>query len=77
MVWLGVVSTLRPPDNLSSHVLPLGVLLAEQAPALRAQLLAIPGVEEAVIVIDEGVAYLKVDNGTLDWARLESISVGS
>jgi len=77
LVWLGVVSTLRPPDNLSSHVLPLGVLLAEQAPALRAQLLAIPGVEEAVIVIDEGVAYLKVDNGTLDWARLESISVGS
>jgi len=49
----------------------------EQEPTLRAQLLAIPGVEEAVIAIDEGVAYLKVDNGRLDWARLKAAVGGT
>jgi len=77
LLWLGVVTTLRPPENLSSHVLSLGVLPAEQEPTLRAQLLAIPGVEEAVVAIDEGVAYLKVDNGRLDWARLKAATGGA
>lgn len=77
LLWLAVVTTLRPPENLSRHVLPVGALPLEQEPTLRAQLLAIPGVEEAVIAIDEGVAYLKVDNGRLDWARLEAVSVRS
>jgi len=77
LLWLAVVMTLRPPENLSRHVLSVGTLPVEQEPTLRAQLLAIPGVEEAVIAIDEGVAYLKVDNGRLDWARLQAVSAGS
>jgi MFS family permease len=77
LLWLGLVTSLRPPQNLSSHVLPLGVLPAEQEPTLRAQLLAIAGVEEAVVAIDEGVAYLKVDNGRLDWARLKAAAGGA
>ena len=72
LLWLAVVTTLRPPENLSRHVLPVGMLPAEQEPTLRARLLAIPGVEDAVIAVDEGVAYLKVDNGRLDWARLQA-----
>ena len=77
LVWLGVVATLRPPSNLTSHVLPVGVLPAEQEANLRAQLLAVPGVEEVVVAIDEGVAYLKVDNGRLDWARLKAAAGGA
>ncbi len=74
LLWLAVVVTLRPPENLSRHVLPVGTLPVEQESLLQAQLLAIPGVEEAVIAIDEGVAYLKVDNGRLDWARLDAVT---
>ena len=77
LLWLGIVATLRPPENLSSHVLPLGAMPATQAQTLRDQLLAVPGVEEAVVALDEGVAYLKVDNRQLDWARLRALSVGS
>ncbi len=77
LLWLAVVTTLRPPENLSRHVLSVGTLPVEQEPTLRAQLLAIPGVEEAVIAIDEGVAYLKVDNGRLDWARLRAAVGGT
>lgn len=75
-VWLGVVATLRPPSNLATHVLPVGTLPAGDVQSMRERLLAIPGVEEAVIALDEGVAYLKVDNRELDWARLEAVSVG-
>ncbi|MGB5735053.1 MAG: MFS transporter [Thiohalocapsa sp.] len=74
LLWLAVVVTLRPPENLSRHVLPVGTLPVEQESLLQARLLAIPGVEEAVIAIDEGVAYLKVDNGRLDWARLDAVT---
>jgi predicted MFS family arabinose efflux permease len=76
LVWLGVVATLRPPDNLTNQVLELGPLPAEAAVAVRERLLAVPGVEEAVIALDEGVAYLKVDNHQLDWARLRAVSAG-
>jgi len=37
----------------------------------------IPGVEEAVVVADEGNAYLKVDNRRLDSARLQAICAGA
>ncbi|MGB5835393.1 MAG: MFS transporter [Thiohalocapsa sp.] len=74
LLWLAVVMTLRPPENLVSHILPLGRLPAGEVQTFRERLLAIPGVEEAVIPIDEGVAYLKVDNGRLDWARLQAVS---
>ena len=76
LIWLGVVATLRPPENLTNQVLELGPLPAEAAVAVRERLLAVPGVEEAVIALDEGVAYLKVDNHQLDWARLRAISAG-
>jgi predicted MFS family arabinose efflux permease len=77
LLWLFVVLSLRPPENLSRHVLALGPLTVEQGSTLREQLLAIPGVEEAVVAIDEGVAYLKVDNGRLDWARLSALTGAS
>ena len=43
-------------------------------PLLRDQLLAIPGVEEALVVAEEGVAYLKVDKRQVDWARLQEFA---
>ncbi|MGD2021169.1 MAG: MFS transporter [Thiohalocapsa sp.] len=70
LAWLAVAATLRPPGQLMTHLLPLGPLPAAALPTLRERLLAVPGVEEAVIAVDEGVAHLKVDNRRVDWARL-------
>jgi hypothetical protein len=43
---------------------------------LQDRLLQVPGVEEAVVVAEEGLAYLKVDNRRLDWARLQAFAPG-
>jgi hypothetical protein len=62
------------PANLTAHVLPLGDRTDGEGLGLEARLLAIPGVEDAVVALDEGVAYLKVDSGRLDWATLRTFS---
>jgi MFS family permease len=72
LAWLAVAATLRPPEQLAAHQLPLGELPPAALAELRERLLAVPGVEEAVIAVDEGVAHLKVDNRRVDWARLNA-----
>jgi predicted MFS family arabinose efflux permease len=74
LVWIVLAATMVMPANLTNHVLSLGDQPAEEGLGLRERLLAIPGVEDAVVALDEGVAYLKVDSGRLDWARLQAFS---
>src|SRR5699024_10391862 len=67
LCWLLVALTMPTPNHLSSRLIRLPDMRdCEQRSRLDAQLLAIPGVAEAVVVTEEGVAYLKVDNQTLD-----------
>lgn len=74
LVWAGLVATMVLPENLARHVISLGETPEDDATGLEARLLAVPGVKEAVIALDEGVAYLKVDSRQLDWARLQAFS---
>ena len=60
----------RPPNQL----LRVGVLSASQAEQLSARLLTIPGVAEAVVIVEEGLAYLKVDKSILDPAALQDLA---
>ncbi|MBI5611697.1 MAG: hypothetical protein HY942_01295 [Gammaproteobacteria bacterium] len=46
-----------------------------QAEKLAKKLAAIPGVAEAIIIAEEGIAYLKVDAGALDERALNKFSV--
>jgi MFS family permease len=66
LVWLLVVSGLSNPRYLSSQLLNVGVLDEVEARLLTQRLLEIPGVAEAVVVAEDGVAYLKVDKSNLD-----------
>ena len=77
LTWLAVATTLRPPGQLTTHLLPVGELPEAALAGLRERLLAVPGVEDAVIARDEGVAHLKVDNGRVDWARLSAALAGA
>ncbi len=61
-----VVSGLSNPRYLSSQLLNVGVLDEVEARLLTQRLLEIPGVAEAVVVAEDGVAYLKVDKSNLD-----------
>lgn len=73
-IWLWVAWGMIQPRRLSSQVLPLTGLDAGQVAGIQQALLEIPGVEEAVVVIDEQAAYLKVDTRRLDWARLQTFA---
>lgn len=65
-LWLIVAATMRPPRYLSSQILHVDVMNDSQARDLAGRLLQVPGVAEAVVIVEEGVAYLKVDKSVLD-----------
>ncbi len=75
-VWLVIVWTAPPMRLLDSRVVPVRPAGEAEARALAARLLQVPGVEEAVVVLEEGVAYLKVDTRILDTDRLEAATGG-
>ena len=77
LIWIALVTTMTMPENLTRHVLSLGGPAADDASGLEQRLLDVPGVREAVIALDEGVAYLKVDSRQLDWARLQTFSASA
>lgn len=73
-LWAVVAITMPAPRYLSSRLVPVGDVDDDQARRLTARLLAVTGVAEAVVVAEEGVAYLKVDRATLDEAALAQLS---
>ncbi|MHB0817594.1 MFS transporter [Stutzerimonas stutzeri] len=71
-VWLLVVRSMREPPYVSGLRLPLSEA-ARANPDLTAQLLAVPGVSDAVVLADEGAAYVKVDAQVIDRAELDRL----
>ena len=74
LLWLAVAVGMRPPRHLASRVLRLPMMDEAKAQALGLELSRVGGVVEAVVFADQGVAYLKVDNGALDEAQLAAIA---
>jgi len=74
-LWLLVIVTMREPKLLATRQLRVGVQTSAQAEKLAKKLSSIPGVSEAVVIAEEGIAYLKVDAQLLDPKRLKSFSV--
>lgn len=74
-VWLLAALTMKSPRYLSTFLLNVGDIDANRARHLAVELTQIRGVAEAVVIAEDGVAYLKVDLNALDRERLESYSV--
>jgi predicted MFS family arabinose efflux permease len=75
LAWLYLAATMRSPRYLSSYVLRVGpVDGAAQARELSNELTAVQGVAEAVVLVEDGVAYLKVDSKALDEEALRRFS---
>ena len=65
-LWFGMALSMRQPPYLSSELLNVGLLDKKAAQALVMRLTAIRGVAEAVVIPEDGIAYLKVDKKALD-----------
>jgi MFS family permease len=73
--WTLVAAGMRTPKHLSSLLLHVGALGEDEARDLSQRLAGIPGVAEAVVLGEDGVAYLKVNRRELDEDALRAYSV--
>lgn len=76
-VWLLSAATMQRPKYLTSYVLNVGHQNQASATDLAGQLMSVPGVQEAVVIANEGMAYLKIDKHSVDEVALDAFSVSS
>ncbi|BCX82685.1 hypothetical protein MIT9_P2271 [Methylomarinovum caldicuralii] len=72
-LWGLVALGMKPPRPVSSLLLHVEVSDRRQAQQLAHKLRKLPGVVEAVVVPEEGVAYLKIDKQRVNRERLEAL----
>jgi MFS family permease len=73
LVWFGVAAGMGAPRRLSRELRQLGNMADGATRELAQRLRAVPGVAEAVVVPEEGLAYLKIDRQQVDRAALDAI----
>ncbi len=61
VVWLVLAATMKAPAAVRSRMYPVDEMDVDQSRELSRRLAAIPGVYEALVIVNERVAYLKVD----------------
>ncbi|MCH2339303.1 MFS transporter [Pseudomonas sp. NPDC047963] len=71
-LWFVVTWSMREPPYVTGLRLPLSAGAARN-PALMEQMMAIPGVSDAVVIVEEAAAYVKVDMRVLDRAALDQL----
>jgi len=75
LIWFGLVITMSRPKHLTSYMVNLNNQTMDSSHELEDKLLALPGVDEVVIMLKEQAAYLKVDNKTFDPTKLKQINI--
>jgi MFS family permease len=77
LVWVTAVAGMQNPGRLSNYRLSVGQIDAQHAKAVADRLAQVQGVAEAVIVPEDGIAYLKVDRQALDEDQLREFSTST
>ena len=65
-VWLIAASGMQSPRYLTTRMINLGRVSAEDAARIETQMARIPGVAEVSVNTEDGIAYLKVEEQSLD-----------
>ena len=65
-IWFLVAFSMQAPVNFKSYTAHLGDLNTAQVEQVVTALLALPGVTDATVIAEEGIAYLRVDRNTFD-----------
>ncbi len=71
LLWLFVAVSMPEPKRVVTRIVRVGRQSQRAAQALARELRAVRGVAEAIVIAEEGVAYLKVDAHGLDEEALE------
>lgn len=66
LVWFAIAYGLREPPLAQTHMVRLTATQCSDATRLALTLNTVPGVTEAVVLADEGIAYIKVDPAVFD-----------
>jgi MFS family permease len=66
LLWLAIAATMRRPGRYSTYLARLASVETNAASELTARLAAVPGVIEAIVSPEDGVAYLKIDRALFD-----------
>ncbi|MBL4647915.1 MAG: MFS transporter [Gammaproteobacteria bacterium] len=74
-IWLVLAIGMKKPRYLATYTLNIGRISSKQAGILQQQLLNTPGVADALILVNDGVAYLKINNRVVDKKQLQRFSV--
>lgn len=74
LVWLFLALTMKTPRYLSSYVVKMDKVETDEISRVTAGLTGIRGVAEAVVIPEDGAAYLKVELHALDKAGLIEFS---
>ncbi|HMM47789.1 MAG TPA: MFS transporter [Thiobacillaceae bacterium] len=72
-VWLLASVSMATPPAIKTRMFHVGTLSADQAALLKSQLRGVPGVVEAAVLAEEGVAMLKVSLAGWDEERVRSL----
>ncbi len=71
--WLLLSLGMRQPPFLATRAIPVRARTQEEADRLERALLAVPGMAEAQIVLEEGTAYCKLDSARIDEQALRRV----
>jgi len=74
VLWFIIALTMKNPRFLSSYVVKVAQVTEQQRFLLTKQLTEINGVAEAVVIVEDGEAFLKVDLNALDTEALMELS---
>lgn len=75
IIWFIFAVTMQKPPFLSSKVIHIASTKPEESEALKAKLLALPGVKDAMICPDEQAAYLKIDKREFSQEALSGLNL--
>ena len=73
IVWWLIAFGMRNPHGLATQLVKVGVMTQDQAVRLAERYSSITGVREAVVVAEEGIAYLRVEKQRFDSDSLKSV----
>jgi hypothetical protein len=77
LIWFAISLTMPEPAYVATRLIHVGRRQPHEAKTLSQELTAICGVTEAIVIAEEGVAYLKVDTHALDEGALDKFRTAS